>query len=209
MLTETQLLEQGEESSVRVEPELRVVGLCAQFENVDDVVAAARATKDAGYKYFDVHSPFPIHGIDVAMGIKPTILPWLVAGGGVSGCTFGVLMTWFINAKSISGSWMWQSLNGYEFFISGKPLWSLPAYIPVIFECTVLASALTAVFGMFALNKLPMLYNPLFKLERFRKVTDDKFFLVLDAGDPKYDEAAAVEMLKATGASSIETVEDN
>ena len=137
---------------------------------------AAHGVRNAGFTRWDVHSPFPIHGIDAAMGIKPTVLPWLVLGGGLSGLIGGLLLQWYVNAYD------------YQFMISGKPFWSLPANIPVIFECTVLLSALTAVFGMLALNQLPMHYNPLLKSERFRRVTNDRFFIVIDASDPKFDE---------------------
>lgn len=188
----------------------RVVGLCAEYDDVTRVTEAAAKVRDAGFKYWDVHSPFPIHGIDPAMGIRPTILPWLVLGGGLTGCVFGVVMTAWINAfeAKMPAPFDWTNLQGYQFLISGKPLWSLPANIPVIFECTVLFSALTTVFGMLLLNKLPMLYNPLFKLKNFRRATSDRFFIVIDAGDEKYDESRTLELLKSTGAVSVETVED-
>lgn len=188
----------------------RVVGLCAEYDDVTAVTEAAAKVRDAGFKYWDVHSPFPIHGIDPAMGIRPTILPWLVLAGGLTGCTFGVVMTAWINAfeMKMPAPFDWTNLQGYQFLISGKPLWSLPANIPVIFECTVLFSALTTVFGMLLLNKLPMLYNPLFKLKNFRRATSDRFFIVIDAGDEKYDQTQTLELLKSTGAVSVETVED-
>lgn len=188
----------------------KVVGLVAEYDNVTAVTHAAEKVRDAGYTIWDVHSPFPIHGIDAAMGNKPTILPWLVLAGGLTGCTFGVFMTWWINAVELRppGPFNWVNLQGYQFLISGKPLWSLPANIPVIFECTVLFSALTTVFGMLLLNKLPMLYNPLFKLKNFRRVTDDRFFIVIDAGDKNYDENGTLELLRSTKPLSVETVED-
>ena len=127
------------------------VGLLGEFTDVTTVVSAARKVRAAGYKIWDVHSPFPIHGIDAVMGVRPTILPWLVLGGGLTGLVSGLLLQWYTNAFD------------YQFLISGKPIFSLPANIPVIFECTVLFSALTAVFGMLGLNRLPMHYNPLFK----------------------------------------------
>lgn len=188
----------------------KVVGLCAEYDNVTDVLEAAEKVRDAGFKYWDVHSPFPIHGIDTAMGIKPTILPWIVLVMGLTGCFFGLSMTAWINAFEAKMPFPldWVNFQGYQFFISGKPLWSLPANIPVIFECTILFSAYTAVFSLFLLNRQPMLYNPLFKLAKFRRVTDDRFFIVIDAGDPKYDENNTVELLKSTHVASIETVED-
>jgi len=190
---------------------LRVVGLCAEYTDVTSVLEAAEKVRDAGYKYWDVHSPFPIHGIDHAMGIRPTILPWIVLTMGLTGCTFGLVMTAWINAWAITFPWPfnWVNFQGYQYFISGKPLWSLPANIPVIFECTILFSAYTAVFAMFLLNKLPMLYNPLFKSAKFRRATDDRFFIVIDAGDPNYNEQGTVDLLKSTRVASIETVEDH
>jgi hypothetical protein len=193
----TLIQEEPTEKMIYGEPEpAELVGLLAEFETVDAVVKAAGAVRKAGYTRWDVHSPFPIHGIDHVMGIRPTILPWLVLGGGLSGLFGGIALQWFCNAYA------------YPILISGKPFWSLPANIPVAFECTVLLSALTAVFGMLALNRLPTLYNPLFKSERFRRVTDDRFFIVIDASDRQFDEDSATSLLKGQGAVSIERVED-
>jgi hypothetical protein len=175
-------------------PEL--VGVLGEFDNVDKVMRAAQMVRRAGFTRWDVHSPFPIHGIDYAMGIRPTILPWLVLGMGLFGLTGALWLQWYVNAYD------------YKFIISGKPFWSLPANIPVIFECTVLCSAYTAVFGMLMLNKLPLLYNPLFKLERFRRVTQDRFFVVIDASDPKFDERRVADFLNKLGATAVERVED-
>ncbi|HEX8342066.1 MAG TPA: DUF3341 domain-containing protein [Tepidisphaeraceae bacterium] len=188
----------------------QVVGLCAEYADVTTVMHAAEKVRDAGFKHWDVHSPFPIHGIDSAMGIKPTILPWLVLGGGLTGCFAGIFMTAWINAFELRPPWPfdWVNLQGYQFFVSGKPLWSMPAFIPVIFECTVLFSALTTVFGMILLNRLPMLYNPLFKLASFRRATSDRFFIVVDAGDKNYDQTKTLELLKSTKPLRVETVED-
>ena len=187
-----------------------LVGLVAQYSDVTTVVEAAKKVRDAGYKHWDVYTPFPIHGIDAAMGIKPTILPWIVLAMGVTGCLFGIVMTAWINAFEFHQPYPfdWVNFQGYQFLISGKPLWSLPANIPVIFETTVLFSAFTAVFGMFLLNRLPMLYNPLFKLESFRRATNDRFFIALDAGDVRFTREGAEELLKSTKPDSIETVED-
>ena len=188
----------------------KVVGLIAEYDDVTTVYYADEKVRDAGFQYWDVHSPFPIHGIDEAMGIKRTILPWIVMIMGLVGCAGGIFMTAWINAFEFKppAPLNFVNLQGYQYLISGKPLWSLPANVPIIFECTILFAAFTTVFGMILLNKLPMLYNPLFKLERFRRVTNDKFFIVLDAGDPKYDENSAIELLRSTKPSVIETVED-
>jgi hypothetical protein len=175
-------------------PEL--VGVLGEFDNVDKTVRAAQMVRRAGFTRWDVHTPFPIHGIDYAMGIKPTILPWLVLGMGLIGLGGGIALQWFANAYA------------YQFVISGKPFWSLPANIPVAFECTILFSAYTAVFGMLALNKLPMLYNPLFKIARFKRVTQDRFFVVIDASDPRFDERRVTDFLNKLGALAVERVED-
>jgi hypothetical protein len=173
-----------------------VVGLLAEFNDVPHIMQAAKKVRAGGYKIWDVHSPFPIHGIDAAIGIRPTILPWLILGGGLFGLFGGLTLQWYTNAFD------------YPFLISGKPFFSLPANIPIIFECTVLCSALTAVFGMLGLNRLPLLYNPLFKSERFRRVTNDKFFIVIDGSDAKFDTTLTAEFLQSIGATAVETIED-
>jgi hypothetical protein len=184
------------EQIVGAEVPIELVGLLAEYETVDAVVNAAAKVRNAGFSRWDVHSPFPIHGIDHVMGIRPTVLPWIVLGGGLSGLIGGLVLQWYCNAYA------------YPIIISGKPFWSLPANIPVIFECTVLLSALTAVFGMFSLNRLPQLYNPLFKSERFRRVTDDRFFIVIDASDRRFDEPETAKLLQDSGAVAIERIED-
>jgi hypothetical protein len=173
-----------------------LAGYLAEFENVDAILAAAEKVRDAGYRRWDVHSPFPIHGMDDAMGIRPTVLPWIVAIGGVMGLLGGLALQVFTNSID------------YPFFISGKPLVSLPAFIPVIFECTILVASFTAAGAMLVLNKLPMLYNPLFKSERFRRVTNDRFFVVIDATDPLFDEKQTLALLNSLNPTAIERFED-
>jgi len=181
---------------VVVEEKVELIGLLAEYPNVDQILKAARAVRRAGFLRWDVHSPFPIHGIDYAMGIKPTILPWIVLVGGITGLVTAIWLQWYCNAYD------------YPFLISGKPVWSFPANVPIMFELTVLFSALTAVFAMLGLNGLPRLYNPLFKSERFRRVTDDRFFISVDASDAKFDEQGTEELLRKSGAVSVERVED-
>ena len=173
-----------------------LAGYLAEFDSVEGILAAAEKVRDAGYRRWDTHTPFPVHGMDDAMGIRPTILPWLVLIGGVSGLLAGLVLQWYTMA--------WD----YPMFISGKPLFSLPAFIPVIFECTIAGAAFTAVFGMLILNKLPMLYNPLFKSERFRRVTSDRFFVVIDATDRNFDEAETLKLLQSLNPVAVERFED-
>jgi hypothetical protein len=181
---------------VIVEEKVELIGLLAEYTNVDQILKAARAVRRAGFSRWDVHTPFPIHGIDYAMGIKPTVLPWIVLAGGLTGLVSAIALQWYCNAFD------------YKFLISGKPIWSFPANVPIMFELTVLFSALTAVFGMLGLNGLPRLYNPLFKSERFRRVTTDRFFLVIDSTDAKFNEEQTTRLLTDAGAISIERVED-
>jgi hypothetical protein len=173
-----------------------LTGLLAEFEDVDSVMQAARHLRDAGYARWDVHSPFPVHGMDAAMGIRPTILPWLVLLAGTIGLLTGLGLQWFTNAFD------------YPYLVSGKPMVSLPAWIPVIFELTILFSALTAVFGMLLLNRLPHLYNPLFRSRRFRRVTSDRFFIVIDASDPKFNREQVEARLTEFGATAFEWIEE-
>jgi Protein of unknown function (DUF3341) len=174
----------------------QLYGVLAEFSDVDSIMEGARKVRKDGYKIWDVHSPFPIHGIDAIIGIRPTILPWLILGGGLAGLVTGLGLQWYCNAFD------------YPIMISGKPMFSLPANIPVIFECTVLFSCLTAVFGMFGLNRLPLLYNPMFKSVRFRRVTNDKFFIWIDKTDAHFDVHRTAEFLKSIGATAVEVIED-
>jgi len=193
----TTLEQDADQVPVHVEVEVtELVGLLAEYTDVNAVTKAAHSVRKAGYSRWDVHTPFPIHGIDPVMGIRPTGLPWLVLLGGLFGLFGGLWLQWYTNA------------HDYPVLVSGKPFWSLPANIPIIFECTVLCASLTAVFGMLGLNRLPTLYNPLFKSDRFRRVTNDRFFIVIDASDSKFDEPSAMKLLTESGAVAVERVED-
>src|SRR5204862_861417 len=112
--------------------------------------------------------------------------------GGLSGLCAGLLMQ------------CWMMGINYQYFISGKPLFSIPAFVPVMFECTIAGAAFTAVFGMLLLNKLPMLYNPLLKSERFRRATADRFFVSIDSADPKFDEAQTESFLRSLNPTAVE-----
>lgn len=167
-----------------------------EFADVDSLVAACARVRDEGFKRWDAFTPFPVHGMDDAMGIRMTRLPWLSLAGGLAGATAGLLLQWYTNVYD------------YPFMVSGKPFFSLPANIPVIFELTVLFAALCTFIGMFVFNRLPSLYHPLFSSERFLKVTDDRFFIVVEAGDPLFDPAKTKEFLASLGGEPVEAVED-
>lgn len=167
-------------------------GVLAEFESPGALVKAARKVREAGYAKFDAYSPFPVHGIDEAIGIKRTILPLLVFGGGFAGLAGGVFLQWYLNAYN------WP-LN-----ISGKPAWSIPANIPIAFETTILLSVLTTFFGMWILNRLPQVWHPFFRLDRFVKVSDDGFMLGIEAKDPRFNLAETTALLRSAGALEVE-----
>jgi hypothetical protein len=171
-------------------------GLLAEFEDPDVLLSAASEVRNAGYTRWDVHTPFPVHGMDRAMGVKRTILPWIVLLGGLAGCGLALFLQWYTNAFD------------YPFLISGKPYFSLPAFIPVTFELTVLLAALAAVFGMLILNLLPEYYHPVFKSERFRRVTTDRFFIVIEARDPLFDRKRTTAFLESLDGLAVEPLED-
>lgn len=182
-------------------------GVIAEFDSPGKILKAAKAVQDAGYRWYDCCTPFPVHGLDGAMGIKPTILPVLVFFAGLTGTTIGFMLQSFTNATDWS-LWAFVWVTGYPYLISGKPLLSLPAFIPVMFELTILLSATTAVFAMYIMNGLPRLSHPLFTNERFRRVTDDKFFVVIEARDPKYFHDRTVALLESLGADTVEEVKE-
>jgi hypothetical protein len=171
-------------------------GVLGEFEHAGSLLHAAQGVREAGYKKFDAHSPFPIHGMDRAMGLGQSVLGFLVFGGATVGGYLGYLMQF------------WMGGVDYKMNISGKPFFAIEPSIPIIFEVTILFAALTAVFGMFALNKLPMPYNPLFYSKRFVKVTDDGFFLHIDSKDTKFDANESSKLLKDLGAVNVEITQD-
>ncbi len=176
--------------------ERRLWGLLAEFATPEDLVGAAASIREAGYTRWDAHTPFPVHGLDDAMAIRPTRLPYLVLGAGLVGATGGFLLQWWMNAVD------------YPIIISGKPFNSLPADIPVTFELTVLLASLTAFAGMLIANALPRFHHPLFASSPFRRVTTDAFFLAIEAEDPRFDRAATERLLVAGRATRVFPIED-
>lgn len=180
--------------------------LVAEFGSVATVLKAAEQVRDAGFMNWDVHSPIPIHHINHAMGLRPTILPWITLVHGIAGCSFGLLLTWWMNATTFPG--ISPSVQGYQFLISGKPIYSLPANIPIIFETTVLFAAFGTLLGLLGLNKLPMLYNPLSNSRRFLRATADRFLIVIEADDPIFDFEKTSQFLDSLRPSAIELVKE-
>ncbi len=185
----------------------KLVGLLAEFDSPGALIDGAELVRDAGFRKWDAHSPFPVHGIDAAMGIRPTRLPFIVFACGFIGCMLGLGLQYWTNAtNSVTHPGAPNFVSGYDFVISGKPRFSLPANIPVTFEVTVLLSAFAAVFGMLALNNLPWHHSALFHSPRFRRVTNDKFFIFVDAADPKFSESRSEALLSGAGAVAVERI---
>lgn len=197
----------AEHKDVVFEP--RLAGVVAEFDRPEELMEAAAAVRDAGFTRWDTHTPFPLHGIETAMGIRPTILPWISLGFALTGTTIAVAMQYWMNASEKAEFVVGWPFSGYQFPISGKPYWSLPANVPIIFELTVLFAAFSTFFGMIALNRLYRFYNPMFKLERFRRATTDRFFLAIDSNDPKFDVARVSSMLKGLGADAVDECWDD
>jgi Protein of unknown function (DUF3341) len=187
-------------------PGERAYALVAEFDSVAAVMDAAERIRDAHYLRWDVHSPMPLHGINQSMGLRPTILPWITLVHGLVGCGLGLLLVWWINASTLSG--VPTNLQGYRYLISGKPMFSLPANIPVIFEMTVLFAAIGTLLGLLGLNKLPMLHSPLQNSRRMRRATVDRFLVVIGADDPQFDLPRTADFLRGLHPRGLELVKE-
>jgi hypothetical protein len=174
----------------------RSYGLLAEFKTTAELYHACEKVRDAGYTRWDAHTPFPVHGLDKAMGLRPSPLPFIVFIGAMIGAGGGFYMQ------------KWVSEDAYKLVISGKPFFSWPAFIPVTFELGVLFGALSALLGMLALNQLPRLHHPLFASKRFERASDDRFFVSIESADPKYDAEATKTFLEGLHATAVEVVED-
>jgi mono/diheme cytochrome c family protein len=172
----------------------KAFGWMAEYTDENALLVAAKKVRDSGYTKTDAFTPFPVHGIDEALGIKPTILPFLVLCAGLTGLSTALLMQWWMNGVD------------YKYIISGKPFGITPASIPVAFELTILFSAFTSFLGMFALNKLPTFSNPVFTNPRFDRATDDRFFLYVNAEDKYYNRESVRELLSGTHPESLDEV---
>ena len=191
----------AEENSTETTEDSKLVGLLAQFDDPDSLVNACNQAREAGYTKTDAYSPFPVHGIDPAIGIKRSILPFIVLAIALGAVVIGLGMQWYTNSDSGTFS---PAFPGYPFKISGKPYFSLPANIPVTFEVIVLSSAFATFFGMWILNKLPMLSNPLHRISRFKRATNDKFFLMIETRDANFNRSETESQLNQWGAVAIE-----
>jgi hypothetical protein len=170
--------------------------IMAEFETPAAILHAAEKVRENGYRHWDVFTPFPIHGMDNAMGMKNSIVGWFSFIGGCTGYTTGMLLIYVTNAVS------------YPIVIGGKPMFSPFAAFPPSYELTILFGAFGALLGMLFLNRLPRLHHPLLKNDRFALATHDKFFVVIESSDPKYSEKETRRLLETMGSKHIEMVEE-
>lgn len=175
-------------------PGATLYGLLAEFPTPEALVAATHAARTAGYREMDAFSPFSIEGLADALGFRRTRMPLIFLAGGIIGGVAGFLLQY------------WVSVSAYPINVGGRPLDSVPSFIPVTFEMTVLFAALAGVVGMFALDGLPQPYHPVFNAPSFARVTRDGFFLLIEARDPLFHAPETRDFLRRVGAHEVQDV---
>ena len=170
-------------------------GLIATFDTAPSLYRAAEKVRDAGYRYWDCITPFPIHGLDKAMGLRRSIVPRISLAGGITGFITGMSMIW------------WTGAVDYQLIVGGKPLFSPMFAFPVSYELTILFTAFATIIGMFVVNGLPMHYHPVLKYEHIRRGMDDTFFIVIEARDPRFNLATTKALLEKAGGKAVAELE--
>ena len=173
----------------------KVWGVMGEFSEPEDLLVAGRKIKEMGYTKLDAMSPFPVHGIDAALGIPESKLGWMAIWFSAAGAATAILLIWWVGAVN------------YPVVIGGKPLFDFTYSIPVTFELTILFTAFAVFLGLWGFNGLPQLYHPSFKHPSAYRASDDRFLLIVEANDPKFDPHKTVEDLKSVGAAMVEVVE--
>jgi hypothetical protein len=175
---------------------MRPVLLLAEFGTPDAIIGAAERVRDAGYEKWDVHTPYPVHGMDAAMGLSDSRLGWIVLAAGLTGLLGAVAMM------------QWMNGHDYPLVIGGKPPEAYASMVPIMFELTVLLAAFGATFGMFALNAIPRYHHPVFYSDRFEACSNDKFFISIEAEDEQFDPNATRAFLMGLEPSHVELLEE-
>ena len=174
----------------------QIYGILAEFKDTKSIHKEAEYVKIEGYINFDCHTPFPVHGLDDAMGLKRSIIGYIVGFGCVVGASVGLLLQW------------WSSTIAYPVVISGKPFFSWQAYMIITFVLMILGGAFASLIGMFHLNRMPTYHHPLFNSKNFQKATDDTFFVSIEFKDPKFDLDDTKNFLLSIGGENVEVIEE-
>lgn len=174
----------------------RTYGLIAAFDSTPDLYHACEQVRDAGYSQWDALTPFPVHGLDAAMGIRRSKVPRISICGGITGFFTGMSFIW------------WSGAIEYPLVVGGKPLFSPMFAFPVSYELTILFTAFATIIGMFVVNGLPMHYHPVMKAPQFARALDDRFYIVIEAHDPKFNATATRDLLAKIGGKDIAELEE-
>ena len=178
------------------EHRMQLYGVMGEFESPEAILQAARKAREAGYRHITAYTPMPVEGLAQIIGFRWTAVPLITLLGGLAGGLSGFGMEY------------WMSAVSYPLNVGGRPLNSWPAFIPVTFELTILGAALSAVFGMLALNRLPQPHHPVFNVERFSRASTDRFFLCIESRDPKFHLAESAKFLQSVSAQHVSEVKD-
>lgn len=168
-------------------------GMVGVFDSAQAIYHACEGVRDAGYKNWDAYTPFPVHGLEKAMGQKPTKMPWLSLGGGIFGLGFMLWLSWYC-------SW------DYPFNISGKPVFSYQAYVPLYFELMILFCSFATFFGLWGMCRLPTFFHPVMTHPKFPVATDDRFLICIEAKDGQYEAEKVRALLEKLGAHDVQEV---
>ncbi len=171
-----------------------IYGIMAEFRDSTNLVEAATRAKSAGYRKMDAYTPYPVEDLEESLDLHDNRISLYVLLAGICGATFGF------------GFLSWVNTVSYPLNIGGRPMISTPMFIPITFECTILAAGLTSAIGMLLLNGLPMPYHPVFNVPRFARASQDGFFLCIEATDPKFDRKGTAEFLESLGAEEVSEV---
>ena len=177
----------------------------AEYETPNAIALAAMKVRDAGYQKWDCHTPYAMHGMDEAMGLKPTRIGFISFFFGMFGLALAVFMMQYTNAFSFN---LLNIGSGYPLIVGGKPPGAFPSMVPIIFELGILLCGLATLFGLLHIIKLPMLHHPIFESDRFEAATDDRFFISIEAGDQKFDLERTRALLEATSPISLDLIEE-
>lgn len=175
----------------------KAYGILARFQDPSALLKAAKNIREAGYKNFDCHSPFPIHGMDQAMGLKRSPLGWIVGACAICGGSAALGLQW------------WTHAIEYPIVISGKPFFSFQAFVLITFALAVLGGAVAATFGMLTLNRLPRFHNHLFYSKQFETTSDNCFFVSIDACDQNFDDQQSGQFLESIGGYDVELIKES